>query len=36
MVQDVDAFIKHSEQDVDKKMLKSIVDKLPVEKEQVI
>ena len=36
MVQDFDAFIKHLEQDVDKKMLKSIVDKLPVEKEQVI
>jgi radical SAM superfamily enzyme with C-terminal helix-hairpin-helix motif len=36
MVQDFDAFIKHLEQDVDKKMLKSIVDKLSVEKEQVI
>ena len=36
MVQDFDAFIKHLEQDVDKKMFKSIVDKLPVEKEQVI
>lgn len=36
MVQDFDAFIEHLEQDVDKRMLKSIVDKLPVEKEQVI
>ena len=36
MLQDCDAFIKHLEQDVDKKMYKSIVDKLPVEKEQVI
>ncbi len=35
-VKDFDAFIKHLEQDVDKKMLKSIVDKLSVEKEQVI
>lgn len=36
MVQDFDIFIEHLEQDVDKKILKSIVDKLPVEKEQVI
>lgn len=36
MQQDLDAFVKHLEQDVDKKMLKSIADKLPVEKEQVI
>ena len=36
MVQDFDAFIEHLEQDVDKRMLKSIVDKLPIEKEQVI
>jgi hypothetical protein len=36
MVQDFDVFIEHLEQEVDKKMLKSIMDKLPVEKEQVI
>ena len=36
MVQDFDVFIEHLEQDVDKKMLKSIVDNLPVDKLQVI
>ena len=36
MEQDFDTFIEHLENDIDKKILKSIVDKLPVEKEQVI
>ena len=36
MKQDFDTFLAHLEQDVDSKMLKSIVDKLPVEKEQII
>lgn len=31
-----DTFLAHLEQDIDSKMLKSIVDKLPVEKEQII
>lgn len=36
MEQDFDTFMEHLENDIDKKILKSIVDKLPVEKEQVI
>ena len=36
MKEDFDTFLAHLEQDVDSKMLKSIVDKLPVEKEQII
>lgn len=36
MEQDFDTFIEHLENDIDKKILKSIVDKLPVEKEQVM
>jgi len=36
MVQDFNAFIMHLERDIDKKTLKSIVNKLPVEKEQIL
>ena len=36
MKQDFETFISHLEQDVDSKMLKGIVDKLPIEKEQII
>ena len=36
MKKDFDTFLAHLEQDIDSKMLKSIVDKLPVEKEQII
>ena len=36
MKEDFDTFLAHLEQDIDSKMLKSIVDKLPVEKEQII
>jgi len=36
MIEDFDAFIAHLIDDVDKKTFKAIVDKLPIEKEQVI
>jgi len=36
MIQDFDAFMQHLKGDVDKKTFKSIVDKMPIDKEQVI
>ena len=36
MKKDFDTFLAHLEQDVDSKMLKSIVHKLPVGKDQII
>ena len=36
MKEDFDTFLAHLEQDVDSKMLKSIVDKLPVEKNKLL
>ena len=36
MKEDFDTFLAHLKQDVDSRMLKSIVDKLPVKKEQII